>query len=84
VAQLLFLGRLEDAAGASEMRVPLAGATSLEAVIGQLPAVLAAALGEPKIRLAINGELVGAAREAGALTISDSDELAFLPPVSGG
>lgn len=66
------------------MQVPLAGAASLEAVIGQLPAQLAAALGEPRIRLAINGELVGACREAGALMIADGDELAFLPPVSGG
>lgn len=66
------------------MHMPLAGATLLEAVIGQLPQALAAALGEPRIRLAINGELVGATREAGALTIFDGDELAFLPPVSGG
>lgn len=84
MAKLLFLGRLEDAAGISEMHVPLIGATALEVLIGQLPAQLAAALGEPRIRLAINGELVGACREAGALTISDGDELAFLPPVSGG
>ena len=80
----MFLGRLEDLAGASEMQVPVAGAASLEAVIGRLPARLAAALAEPRIRVAINGELVGACREAGAMTISDCDELAFLPPVSGG
>lgn len=84
MAELLFLGRLEDVAGAAVMHVPLASATPLKMLIGQLPSQLAAALGEPKIRLAVNGELVGAAREAGALTIADGDELAFLPPVSGG
>lgn len=66
------------------MQVPVAGSASLQVVIAQLPARLAAALAEPRIRLAINGELVGACHEAGAMTIADGDELAFLPPVSGG
>jgi molybdopterin synthase sulfur carrier subunit len=84
MAQLLFLGRLEDVAGAAAMHVPLAGPTPLESVIGQLQRELAAALDGPRIRLAVNGELVGSLAEAGGLMVADSDELAFLPPVSGG
>jgi molybdopterin converting factor small subunit len=84
VAQVLFLGRLEDVAGVSEMHMPLARMTSLDVVMDRLPPVLVTALGDSRIRLAVNGELVGAMRKAGALMISDADEVAFLPPVSGG
>jgi sulfur-carrier protein len=84
MAQLLFLGRLEDVAGAAVIHVPLAGPTSLDAVMDTLPPDLFTALGGPKIRLAVNGELVGASQDAGDLMISDTDEIAFLPPVSGG
>lgn len=84
MAQFLFLGRLEDVAGIAEMQVSLADPTSLEMAVRQLPAALAEAIGEPKIRIAVNGELVGASRDAGNLMISDRDEVAFLPPVSGG
>ena len=84
MAQFLFLGRLEDVAGVAEMQVPLAGMTSLETVMDRLPSALSVALREPKIRIAVNGELVGASRDAGNLMISDGDEVAFLPPVSGG
>lgn len=84
MAQFLFLGRLEDVAGVAEMQVPLADMTSLETVMDRFPSALFAALREPKIRIAVNGELVGASRDAGNLMISDGDEVAFLPPVSGG
>lgn len=81
---MLFLGRLEDIAGAAEIHVPLAGENSLKAVMDTLPADLVAALGGPRIRLAVNGELVGASMDPGELMIADTDEIAFLPPVSGG
>lgn len=84
MAQFLFLGRLEDVAGVSEMHMPLAHMTSLDVVMDRLPATLVTALGDSRIRLAVNGELVGAMRKAGTLMISDADEVAFLPPVSGG
>lgn len=84
MAQFVFLGRLEDVAGVAEMNVPLARMTSLAVVMDRLPAPLVAALGDSRIRFAINGELVGASRKAGELMISDVDEVAFLPPVSGG
>ena len=77
MAKLVFLGRLEDSAGTPEMTVP---GTSLAAVIAMLPAELAAAVRSPKVRVAINGVLV----EADDLALAGDDEVAFLPPVSGG
>lgn len=77
--KLVFLGRLEDAAGAGERLVPHAPA--LAAVLAALEPDLAEALRAPRIRIAVNGVL---ARDAAALVLADGDELAFLPPVSGG
>lgn len=80
MARLLFLGRLEDLAGAPELRVPLSGPTPLAQVVAGLPAALVEALQGPRVRLALNGDLVGPE----GLSLGDEDELAFLPPVSGG
>ena len=80
MARLLFLGRLEDIAGAAEMHMPLPGPTLLADVIARLPDALAAAVLEPRIRLAVNGLLC----PDRARTIAVADEVAFLPPVSGG
>lgn len=77
--KLVFLGRLEDAAGAAEREVPVAA--TLDAVLAGLEPELAAALRADRIRIAVNGALI-ANRAAPAL--ADGDELAFLPPVSGG
>jgi molybdopterin synthase sulfur carrier subunit len=84
VAKLDVLGRLEDIAGAPEIALaPLNGAT-LGQILAGIPAELAAALGSPRIRIAVNGVLVPTDRALDDLTVSDSDEIAFLPPVSGG
>jgi molybdopterin synthase sulfur carrier subunit len=80
VVRLVFLGRLEDLAGALERDIPLAAPTPLADVLATLPADLAAALTASRIRLARNGTLT----PAEGLTVSPNDELAFLPPVSGG
>jgi molybdopterin synthase sulfur carrier subunit len=81
MARLLFLGRLEDIAGAADMKLALTEPASLAAVLAKLPSSLADALAEPRIKLALNGTLVADRLE---LIIADVDELAFLPPVSGG
>lgn len=78
MARLVFLGRLEDIAGEPEREV--AGGP-LAVVLGTLDGDLAAALGGDRIRLALNGTLIA---DRGALVLGDDDELAFLPPVSGG
>jgi len=77
--RLLFLGRLQDAAGGAEREID--GAASLSDVMRNIEPALAASLAEPRIKLALNGTIV-ADRES--LVLADGDELAFLPPVSGG
>ena len=80
MARLVFLGRLEDVAGASEIACPLAGPTSLADLLLMLPPALAEALQGPRVRVALNGTVADRA----GLVVADCDELAFLPPVSGG
>ncbi|WP_296679077.1 MoaD/ThiS family protein [Novosphingobium sp.] len=78
MALLVFLGRLADVAGAGQRAVepgPLAE------VLTTLPPALAIALLDERVRIALNGELVS---EPEAIMLEPGDELAFLPPVSGG
>jgi sulfur-carrier protein len=77
--RLVFLGRLEDAAGEAERLV--IHAPSYAQVLAGLETDLVAALADPRVRLAVNGQLVN---DRAALVLADGDELAFLPPVSGG
>ncbi len=77
--RLVFLGRLADVAGAPMLEVE--GASSLGAIQARLEAQLTEALSGPRIRIAVNGTLVA---DPTSLSIGDGDEIAFLPPVSGG
>ena len=77
--KLVFLGRLEDAAGCAEREVPVSG--SVEGVLSALEPDLAAALRADNVKLAVNGVLISGVE---GLILHDGDELAFLPPVSGG
>ena len=72
---VLFLGRLQDAAGEGERRVEYRA--DVAALIDSFEAELAAALRSDKVRFAVNGAF-------GATALADGDEVAFLPPVSGG
>ena len=77
--KLVFLGRLEDAAGGAERLVePVA---SLDSLLARLEPELASALRAERIKLALNGALIS---DRTSLRFKDGDELAFLPPVSGG
>ena len=78
MARLVFLGRLADRAGVAERDV-VPG--PLEAVLATLDPSLAIDLLDERVRLALNGALVG---ERGGIVLVAGDELAFLPPVSGG
>lgn len=78
--RLVFLGRLADLVGATELVLDIAGPALLDEVLLALPAPLAEPLSAPRVRLALNGRLV--ARDG--LMVDAGDELAFLPPVSGG
>jgi molybdopterin synthase sulfur carrier subunit len=74
----VFLGRIEDSAGAPEGEAP--PGTLAQLIAGFTPE-LARAVSAARVRVALNGHLVG---DSAALVLEDGDELAFLPPVSGG
>ncbi len=78
MAKLVFLGRLQDVAGGIERDV---AAGSLANILATLSPELALAVTDERVRWALNGELIA---ERGVILLSDGDELAFLPPVSGG
>ena len=73
--KVLFLGRLQDMAGGAERTV--AYREDVAALIGTFDVDLAEVLRSPKVRVAVNGGF-------GATALADGDEVAFLPPVSGG
>ncbi|WP_230280310.1 MULTISPECIES: MoaD/ThiS family protein [unclassified Croceicoccus] len=77
---LLFLGKLEDAAGAPELSLDIERPLTLSEIAERLEPRLAVAISAANVRIALNGSLVG----AGAWSAKSGDELAFLPPVSGG
>ncbi|WP_375206173.1 MoaD/ThiS family protein [Hyphococcus sp.] len=83
MARLLFFGKLADAAGARMREIPLDDATQtvgdLVAALSDKEAALGDALEEKSVRVIVNEKM--AARDA---AITDGDEIAFLPPVSGG
>lgn len=77
--KLVFLGRLADAAGANEREV--AAVPSIAALLAGLEPDLSTMLGGPKVKIAVNGNVVA---DRAIFTLRDGDEVAFLPPVSGG
>ncbi|MCU0948905.1 MAG: MoaD/ThiS family protein [Porphyrobacter sp.] len=77
--RVVFLGKLADLAGAGE--VELAGPLDWAGLLAGLPAALAEAAADPRNRIAVNGALLA---DKPALQASGGDEIALLPPVSGG
>jgi len=80
---VLLFGRLKDAFGAASVALPegVATAAELRARLAELNPDLAEMLRAKTVRIAVNQELV--ADEAGT-RISAADEIALLPPLSGG
>lgn len=78
MARLIFLGRLEDIAGTGEMAV---ASGPVEQILAKLDRALAVQLLGEKVRMALNGRLL---TDMGGIVLGEGDELAFLPPVSGG
>lgn len=76
---VVLLGKLADLGGAPALT--LAGPLDWTGLIAALPDALAAAAGEPRIRVAVNGALLA---DKAALAAQPGDEIALLPPVSGG
>ena len=77
--RLVFLGKLADLAGAPEREIeaPLDWGSLVEALEGNL----GDALEGGKVKLAVNGAVLADKR---TLMAEDGDEVALLPPVSGG
>lgn len=80
---VLLFGKLKDAFGAASIALPegVGTAAELRARLAELNPDLAEMLRAKTVRIAVNQELV--ADEAGT-QISASDEIALLPPLSGG
>jgi sulfur-carrier protein len=77
--RVVLLGKLTDLAGAGELE--LAGPLDWAGFLAGLPEALAAAASDPRNKVAVNGALIA---DRTALQTSDGDEIALLPPVSGG
>ena len=77
--RLVFLGKLADLAGAPEREVaaPLDWPGLVEALQGDLGEWIAG----DKLKLALNGTVLA---DKTTLQAKDGDEVALLPPVSGG
>ena len=77
--KLVFLGKLADLAGAPAKDVP--GPLDWPGLLHALPGPLGEAVKSEKVKLGLNGTVVP---DKTALAASDGDEVALLPPVSGG
>lgn len=77
--KLVFLGKLADLAGAGEREVP--APLDWAGLLAALPGPPGEAAQQDRTRIAINGVLLA---DKTALQASDGDEVALLPPVSGG
>ena len=77
--RLVFIGKLEDVAGEASREV--ACCATMDELFDGLDPELARELRGDRIRVAINGDVLADLRRA---AIGDGDEIAFLPPVSGG
>ncbi|MGE0622560.1 MAG: MoaD/ThiS family protein [Pseudomonadales bacterium] len=81
-----FFASLREAVGTGEIELPLENGVSLDELMrllaDRLPAAGMAALRAENVRLAVNQTLAGATD--GPMRIDIDDEVAFLPPVTGG
>lgn len=78
--RIVFLGKLADLAGGDTLEQPGSPLSWID-LLASLPTSLADAIASDSTKVAINGELVA---DKAAIVAKDGDEIAFLPPVSGG
>ena len=76
---VVLLGKLGDLAGAPSLA--LAAPRDWAGLKAAMPEALAAVLDDPKNRAALNGALLA---DKTLLQAGEGDEIALLPPVSGG
>jgi len=77
--KLVFLGKLADLAGAAEKDVP--GPLDWPRLLDALHGALGEAAAGERVKLAHNGAILA---DKTRLAAQDGDEIALLPPVSGG
>ena len=77
--RIVILGKLADLAE-SEMR-EVAGPLDWEGLLAAMPPAVAQQLGEERVHVAVNGAVL---TDKASLAAKDGDEIALLPPVSGG
>ena len=77
--KLVFLGKLADLAGAPELE--LACPLDWSGLLAALEPELGKAVRADRVRIAVNGGLIA---DKTLLLAGDGDEVALLPPVSGG
>lgn len=77
--RVVFLGKLADLAAASDKDV--AGPLDWAGLLDALPGPLGDAVRGDKVKLALNGTVLA---DKTGLSAMDGDEIALLPPVSGG
>lgn len=77
--RICFLGPLADVAGAASREVP--GPLDWNALVEAVGPVLAASLEDRRVHVACAGQVLA---DKTALAARDGDEVALLPPVSGG
>lgn len=81
--RVLFFASLKDATGTAEVTLDLTEEVSLDGLIeklaGSLPATGIEALRAENIRIAINQTLT-----RNPVRVAPGDEVAFMPPVTGG
>ncbi len=76
---IMLLGRLADLGGADE--ITLEAPLDWAGLLAGLSPELAEAVAEARVRMALNGALV---TDKTTLQAGEGDEVALLPPVSGG
>lgn len=83
MARIAFYGRLQDSAGTRELVADLPAdikdAAALRIWLGRDNPRLGDSLADPAVLVAVNDVLAG-----GNPTVGPQDEIAFLPPMSGG
>lgn len=77
--KLVFLGKLVDLAGEGEREI--AAPLDWQSLVDGLESDLADAVAGAKVRVAVNGIVLA---DKTTLAAKDDDEIALLPPVSGG
>ncbi len=77
--KLLFFAQSADWVERRELSLPWEGRTTIESLLGRVPDLRPLASRRAVLKVAVNQELSDFDAE-----IDDGDEIAFLPPVSGG